>query len=58
MLEIKKIETARMENGSLVITDTQWGLFLNGHEWGRYDTEAEAIIGKDWMASDEYQRSV
>ncbi len=58
MLEIKKIETGRMENGTIVITNTQWGLFQNGYEWSRHDTEEEAKIEMAWMSSDEYQLSV
>ena len=58
MLEIKKIETGRMENGAVVITNTQWGLFQYGHEWSRHDTEEEAKIEMAWMSSDEYQLSV
>ena len=66
MLEIKKIETGRMENGTLVITNTQWGVFQNdnatsmihGHEWSRHDTEAEAITEMAWMSSDDYHLSI
>tara|TARA_R110000824_G_scaffold121841_3_gene278281 strand:+ start:1307 stop:1483 length:177 start_codon:yes stop_codon:yes gene_type:complete len=58
MLEIKKIETGRMENGAIVITNTQWGLFQNGHEWSRHDTEAEAITEMAWMSSDDYHLSI
>jgi len=58
MIEIKKIETGRIENGEVVITATQWGLFQSGHEWSRHDTEAEAITEMDWMTSDDYQLSI
>ena len=58
MLEIKKIETGRMENGTIVITNTTRGLFKNGYEWSRHDTEEEAKIEMAWMSSDEYQLSV
>jgi len=64
MIEIKKIETGRIEvvsglvNGEIIITATQWGLFQNGHEWSRHDTESEAVTEMNWMASDDYQASV
>ena len=58
MIEIKKIETGRIENGEVVITATQWGLFQSGHEWSRHDTEAEAITEMDRMPSDDNQHSV
>jgi len=58
MLEIKKIETGRMEQGKIVITNIQWGLFQFGSEWGRFDTEAEAETTKKWMETDEYQLSI
>ena len=51
MLEIKKIETGRMENGTLVITNTQWGVFQNdnatsmihGHEWEKQPEMANGV---------------
>ena len=42
MNKVAKIETGRMENGTLVITDTQWGVFIGDEVWSKHDTEKEA----------------
>jgi|TARA_R110002020_G_scaffold18127_4_gene63867 hypothetical protein len=58
MLEIKKIETGRKENGKIVIVNTQWSVFQCGREWSRHDTEAEAITEMAWMNGDDYRMSI
>jgi len=48
MITVEKLETGRMENGSVVIVNTEWVVMIGGEIWSKHDTEAEANMEREY----------